>query len=324
MRRSDLKNTLGSSSLRQIIPMARRVLGLSYLTPDDFLPPITPSEAARLRNLATQAMGQGPTPIIVLGVMPRSGTNYVRDLLAKHPGVHPDPEQFYEFPLLHAAQDAAAFADRFTAMFPRNSDVMGRWDMLAMLAGAWLRRFQATAGDKRMLLKCPHVQNLSLVTSIFPGAKIVLCLRDGRDVTASSLKTFDRWSPARKTVSQLAQEWTLGTDAILSFAAGAPNAHPDVTIVQYEHMVADTSVQLAKLLDAVGLEQAQYPFDTLAAMPVRGSSQSEKSDDNRWQAEERKADFNPVGRWKGWKPSRIARFHRIAGPTLRAAGYDDT
>jgi protein-tyrosine sulfotransferase len=322
VQRNELIKTLGASSLRQMGPLVRRVAGLSYLSEADFLPPVTDAEGTRLRDLATQAMGKGPAPIIVLGVMPRSGTNYVRDLLAKHPDVHPDPEQFYEFPLLHAAQDAAAFTERFIAMFPNNREVLGRWDALAMLSGAWLRRFQAEAGNKHMLLKCPHVQNLSLATHIFPGAKIVLCLRDGRDVTASSLKTFKRWSPARKTVSQLAKEWALGADAIMSFAPGGANAHPDVTVVQYESMVADTSVQLKDLLEVVGLDAADYPFETLDSMPVRGSSQSDKSDDNRWQAEAKAADFNPVGRWKGWSASRITRFHRIAGSALQAAGYD--
>ena len=212
--------------------------------------------------------------------------------------------------------------DDFIAMFPRNSEVLSRWDALAMLSGAWMRELQLEAKQNHILLKSPHVQYLTLAPLIFPGAKIILCLRDGRDVVESSLRTFSRWSPARKTFGQLAREWQLGADAILSFAPGEVNNHPDITIVKFETLVSDTDKGLRKLLKHTGLDPQKYPYEALSSMPVRGSSRSKASEDDRWHPQEKNCDFNPVGRWSDWSERQILRFERIAGQTLKVAGYD--
>ena len=322
MRAKNLMQAIGSTRLRDFPNLAKRVIGVPYLSREDFLPKFTTDEAERVRNLALRARGDAPAPILVFGVMPRSGTNFVRDLLAQHPDVCADPGQLYEFPLLHAGGAARAFMNEFIAMFPRNAEVLNQWDTLAMLSGAWLRELQLEAVGKQILLKSPHVHNLNLAPFIFPNAKIVLCLRDGRDVTESSLRTFSRWSLARKTFGQLAHEWALGTDAILSFENGGPNAHPDTIVVHFEKLVSDPDKEVLRILQHVGLNPQRYPFEKLDAMPVRGSSRSISKDTERWQPQKKDKNFKPIGRWNSWSKTRRARFDRIAGRTLEGAGYE--
>lgn len=300
----------------------RRVMGLQYLRPEDFLPDVPAEAAARMAHLSRKVRGNAPSPILVLGVMPRSGTNFVRDLLAMHPGVHADPEQVYEFPLLHAGRGARAFMKEFFAYFPRNRDVLTEWDALALLAGAWLRHWQDEAGERRILLKCPHVQNLGLAPHVFPDARIVLCMRDGRDVIDSTMRTFARRSPTRKTFSQLAAEWRLGTDAICTFGEGGRNACENVLPIRYEDVYADPVSAMTSLLAHTGLDPDAYPMEKVENLPVRGSSRSRAADEERWQPEARTQDFNPVRRWADWPEAKKNRFDRLAGPTLRAAGYD--
>lgn len=322
MRVDRYRKILTSQRLPDLVRLSRRVLGLNYLKPEDFLPDISPTDAARLADLARNARGEGPAPILVMGVMPRSGTNFIRDLLAQHPDVHADPGRYYEFPLLHAARGMGGFADEFLSYFPRNAEIMGRWDPLALLAGAWMRELQREAGSRHILLKCPHVQNLTLAPLIFPDAKIVLCVRDGRDVIDSTQRTFGRWSPARKTFAQLSEEWRLGVEAIYAVAEAPRQTDADVVVLRYEDVVTDTRSAMRNLLERMGLQSNGYPFTKLDAMPVRGSSRSKASDDTRWQPEAKTADFNPVRRWADWPAPRKARFDRIAGPSLRLAGYD--
>lgn len=318
---SDIWRLLGATRLGDLPRQALRVLGLPYLARADFLAPLDEGEAARLADLSRVARGSTPPPILVLGVMPRSGTNFLRDLIAEHPDVAADPGRLYEFPLLQVAGGAAALGDDFLARFPRNAEVMGRRDVLALLAGAWLGALQREAGGRRILLKSPHVQNLTLAPHVFAGAKIVLCLRDGRDVIDSSLNTFSRWSLSRKTFGQLAQEWRLGAEAILAFAEGGRLAHPDVSVVRYEDLVADPEPALRGVLARLGLPAADYDFGRVAAMPVRGSSRGAGAAEARWQPQARGADFQPLGRWAGWPAARKARFERIAGAVAREAGY---
>ncbi|WP_170411377.1 sulfotransferase family protein [Ruegeria atlantica] len=302
--------------------MTKRVLGARFLNDEDFMPRISPEQGKHLADLARRARGDINTPILVLGVMPRSGTNFVRDLVSKHPDVSADPGRLYEFPLLHAAGDAAAFTRDFLRYFPRNEEVMGKYDVLAMLAGAWFRELQAQDDAKHILLKCPHVQDLTLARYIFPDAKIILCLRDGRDVVESSLKTFSRYSLTSKNFRQLADEWRLGTEAIMTFDDTGKNANSDTMIVRYEDVVADTHENVRRLLSHIGLAEDRYPWDEIDKMPVRGSSRSKVSNDDRWKPEEKSADFNPVKRWASWSDAKIARFDRLAGNALELAGYE--
>ena len=302
--------------LGEISRFARRLAGLTYLDRSEFIFDLAPDEAQRLAQIARTARGDGPRPILVLGVMPRSGTNFVRDLLAKHPDICADPGKLFEFPLLHAASDSVALTKRFVSYFPRNGEVMGDYDMLARLAGSWLRELQDEAGDRRILLKCPHVQYLPLAPLIFPDADLVLCVRDGRDVVESSQKTFSR-GLTRKTFTQLAHEWQLATEAAYATAA----QHDPATLLKYEEVHARPVATMQMLVERLGLNADTYPFTEVERMPVRGSSASTKQDNTRWQPEEKTADFQPVGRWQAWKPAQMARFDKIAGETLARAGY---
>ncbi|WP_170467433.1 sulfotransferase family protein [Ruegeria arenilitoris] len=319
---SNTLNMAGDMRLNQVVRMTRRLLGARFLDSEDFLPVISPEKGEKLAALARKARGSIETPVLVLGVMPRSGTNFLRDLIAMHPDVGADPGRLYEFPLLHAAGDAAAFTRDFLRYFPRNEEVLGQYDVLAMLAGSWFRELQAQVDGKHILLKCPHVHDLSLARYIFPDAKIILCIRDGRDVVDSSLKTFSRFSLTSKNFRQLADEWRLGTEAIMTYAEGGPNYNEDMIVVRYEDILADTNKYVEKLLNHIGLNAAAFPWDEIEKLPVRGSSRSTASDDNRWQPETKSADFNPVKRWASWSDGKKTRFDRIAGHALELASYE--
>lgn len=316
------RSVLRNLRLGDIASMARRVLGLRYLTIEDYLPEVTAREKERLINLASTAMGDGPAPLLVLGVLPRSGTNYLRDLVALHPDVCGDPGRLYEFPLLQSAKSSAAFMDDFVQRFPRNGEVVGRWDALALAAGGWLRVLQKEAGPKHILLKSPHVENLSLAPLVFPNAKILLCLRDGRDVIDSSLKTFSRWNLRGKNFNQLAHSWRLGAEAILEFDKGGRLENPDVMIVRYEDLVADAKGALHKVFLHLGLDPEKCDMSGVDQMLVRGSSRAEGQGDDRWKGSEKSSDFNPLGRWEAWPDARKAKFHNIVGQVLTKAGYD--
>ena len=312
--------TVGLASnlrLGELPRLLRRVLGLRYLDAGDFSIDLPDGEATRLRGIARRARGDGPVPILVLGVLPRSGTNFIHDLLSLDETVHADPGRLYEFPLLQCLPEAEALLHRFIGYFPGNAEVMGKHDMLARLSGAWLRELQQEAGDRRILLKCPHVQYLSMAPIIFPDCDIVVCVRDGRDVIDSSQKTFSGKGLRRKSFSQLAHEWALATEAAYSEARDQPR----VTLVRFEDLVEAPQETASALVDAVGLDATAFPFDKMKSLPVRGSSRSTASRDTRWLPQEKTDDFNPVGRWLGWSERKIQRFNRIGGETLRRAGY---
>jgi protein-tyrosine sulfotransferase len=305
--------------------LLRRAAGWPAWRADDFLRDLAPACGQRLAEIACAVRGaHHPPAIFIHGVLPRSGTNFLANLLALHPEVAAFPRGLWEFPLLHVAPGAQALQSEFLAMFPRSSEVLQPYELLAYLAGGWLAGLQHEAGERRVLLKSPHAQNLFLFPHLFPRDKLVLCLRDGRDVVASTSATF-RSRLLRKSFRQLVSEWKLAADAVLSFAPGGANAHPNVIVARYEDLAGGApGAALQGLLDRLDLDAACYPFAAASELPVFGSSASAEAGDARWRPRPRTAGFSPIGRWQGWPRRRKQAFLRLAGDTLARAGYSAT
>ena len=323
MPRQELQETLSYARLSQLYRYGRRALGLPAARKDDFIVTLPPGEPARLQAIATAVRGPAAPPaIFVHGVLPRSGTNFLVDALALHPHVHAHPGRLWEFPLLYVAPGAEALQREFVSMFRRNAEVMGRYDLLAYLASGWLAALQKEAGERRLLLKSPHVQNVALFRHIFPGDILLLCLRDGRDVIQSSWNTFARWRLRRKGFAELAREWRYGTEAILSFEPGGERAYANAKVVRYEALVEDTEAVMRDMLRHARLDPELFDFDALRRLPVRGSSAFASRGDQRWVPHEKPKDFQPVGRWRqAWSNREKSRFKAIAGMALIQAGY---
>lgn len=302
---------------------ARRLLGFPDLTPDDFCCPLDAAEAERLAMVARRVRGADHRPtIFVNGVLPRSGTNFIANALALHPAVAAFPRRMYEFPLLDVAPGVRALRHEWLAHYPENGSLVSEHEMFAYLASGWLAALQAETPGKHLLFKSPHVRHLGLFRAALPDDRLVICLRDGRDVIASSLDSFkvNSWL-TRKSFSQLVHEWRLATEAALACATGGAWAHPNTIIVRFEDMVADQEAEICRVLPAIGLDPTDYPFEQLAQLPIFGSSAGKRNGAWRWQRTTRDASFKPVGRFANWPEHRKRAFERLAGETLRRAGY---
>jgi protein-tyrosine sulfotransferase len=305
----------------QSAQLGRRALGLSVWRESDFASTLSAEDVNRLSDLALKARGAAyPAAIFLHGVLPRSGTNYLANAIALHPDVAGFPRQMWEFPMLYVAPGAEALQSEFTAMFPGNEAILGRYEFLTYLASGWMAALQSDAGRKRILMKSPHVQHIGLFPAIFPRDKLVLCIRDGRDVVASTMKTFGGHL-LRKSFRQIVMEWKLATEAALTFAEGGPNHYGNAVVIRYEDGVRDPRQVMQDLLVTLDLDPARFPFDQLTELPVIGSSTSQAEGAMRWQPVERDSSFNPIGRWHDWPRRRMKEFMHIAGDTLTRAGY---
>lgn len=318
-----ISEVLSYARVAQLPYLVRRAMRLPASEPSHFVEPIDAATSARLQAIAEAVRGPDARPVVfVHGVLPRSGTNYLADILALHPDVMAHPGRLWEFPLLYVAPGAKALQREFVTMFKPNGEVTSPYDFLALTASAWMAMLQRETPDKTLVLKTPHVQNIGLFRHIFPKDKLVLCLRDGRDVVQSSLDTFKDGGITQKSIAELCREWAYGTDAILDHRPGGPLASPDAHVAYYEAIAANDRGKVEEILRAVGLDPAVFPFDRYEALPVRGSSRSSRQGNDRWSTpESRSADFKSVGRWADWPESRKRVFKKIAGPALIRAGY---
>jgi protein-tyrosine sulfotransferase len=307
--------------ITQLPFLVRRAAGFSAVQHEAFQIVNDPAIQSALPRIAHQIRGENHRPaIFVHGVLPRSGTNYLADAVALHPHIVQNPGELWEFPLLYMASGADALQQEFQFMFPPNRQVMHRYEMLAYLAGGWMRVLQDGAGDRRMLFKSPHMQNLALFSALFPHDKLLILVRDGRDVLQSSLATFG-YRLFGKSFSAMASEWSAATALALEFQPGGRLASDNIQVVRYEDLVRDGRSVMEQVLRHCGLASEAFDWSQFDALPVRGSSTNNAAMAEKWRQVPRDHAFNPLGRWRAWPHARKAAFKKRAGETLIAAGY---
>jgi protein-tyrosine sulfotransferase len=303
----------------QVPAYVRRAAGLPFLKQADFLPTIAAEERERLASFS-RGFDTRPPAIFIHGVLPRSGTNFISDALSLHARVAQNPGDLWEFPLLSTAASAAALERDFLARAPGGRELKGGLEFLALLAGAWMDRLQRQVGERTMVFKSPHMQNIGLFRAIFPRDYLIVCIRDGRDIAESSARTFGK-GLGRKTLLQIADEWGYATESALTFEKNGANADGRSIVVRFEELVRDAPGVMRRLLAHCGLDSDDFDFEGLGKLRVRGSSAFKGAPEERWQPVEKDAAFDPVGRWRTWSPAKKALFHWRAGKTLERAGY---
>jgi hypothetical protein len=285
----------------------------------------------------------GRVPIFILGISQRSGTNYLFHLLCLHPDCDYGGPLWENYLTLHLDQ-LATFADSvYRQWLPAwNVDqTIGPTDTLLADLGSGLVRYlrrqqafgkaaQSTAGmtddrsvqARRLVTKTPSVKNLSLFHRVFPDARLLLLVRDGRAVVESNAKSFGlpyerairNWSTAARALLR----WFDETDR--ASATGQPK--PSYLLIRYEDLFRRNEEELRAIFAYLGLDPARYDFAAAAHLPVYGSSelrQTGKPID--WDARQRRSDFDPTRRWHHWSRWRRARFAWLAGVETQRLGY---
>ncbi len=120
-------------------------------------------------------------PLFIVG-MPRSGTSLTEQILASHPDVHGAGE-------LNDINDLVAglpAALGHTQPHPHCLDALTQ-DMVNQLAQRHLDKLATLSHGARYVSdKMPHnFMNLGLIALLFPGARIIHCVRDARDTCLS-------------------------------------------------------------------------------------------------------------------------------------------
>lgn len=256
----------------------------------------------------------GPQPIFVLGLLPRSGTNHLWDLL----GLHPDTELM-----------RPVFEDHLVRWTPHLvhyvEDVSRRWspewevppsesaDLLRSLGDgvcAWI-----TGGSQRhVVTKMPSVENIHLFFEVFGPRPAVVVVRDGRSLSESGVRTFG-W-----TYERAFRAYAAAAQELLDLTATAPagRAH----IVRFEDLVQRPGDTIRRVCVHCGLDPDRFPYDRVEDVPVRGSSALAHSGGTvHWAPTDKPDDFAPVERWQSWSPRVHRRFARLAGPQQLALGY---
>jgi tetratricopeptide (TPR) repeat protein len=193
-----------------------------------------------------RARNTDPAPVFIVG-MPRSGTTLCEQILAGHAQGHGAGERnalSRAFHALGGAADEAACVCRIAALGA---------DALDEAASRYLADLHALAPDKaRIVDKLPGNFNyLGLVGLMLPGAKIIHCARDPRDI-GLSIFTF-RFHGAHGYAHDLADlGWYIGeyNRLMAHWKAALPNP---ILTVKLSDWVEDFDGTLARVLTHIDL-----------------------------------------------------------------------
>jgi tetratricopeptide (TPR) repeat protein len=204
-------------------------------------------DRARLAEGA-RAGNTDPSPVFIVG-MPRSGTTLCEQILAAHAQVHGAGER-----VALAQMFAALGGGDDTAAVRRIAELDA--GTLDAAAARYLADLHALAPDKtRIVDKMPgNYLYLGLVGLMLPGARVIHCVRDPRDI-GLSIFTF-RFHGQHGYAHDLADlGWTIGQQERLMahWQAALPNP---VLIVKLADWVTDFAGTLARVLAHLGL-----PYD---------------------------------------------------------------
>jgi Flp pilus assembly protein TadD len=205
-------------------------------------------DAARLAG-GPRATNGDQTPVFVVG-MPRSGTTLIEQILAAHGQVHGAGERgalSQAFWQLGGASETAAAVRRIAALDQTALDVA---------AGQYLAELHALdPAAERIIDKMPgNFRHLGLAALLMPGARVIACDRDPRDI-GLSIFTF-RFYGVHAYANDLADlGWYIGQQKRLMahWAAALPNP---IMTVRLKDWVEDFSGTLRRVLSFLGL-----PYD---------------------------------------------------------------
>ena len=189
-----------------------------------------------------------PRPVFVVGLQ-RSGTTLVEQILASHPKIHGAGELRDVGRIFQSLPDLAGLiaGDSFDAL-----RFLGPVSATAA-ARIYLERLDALAPPSaaRVVDKLPdNIRYLGLIALLWPGARVIVCSRDLRDIAVSSwlngfaLTWSKKWEHIARRFAdyqRIVEHWRQ-TEAV-----------PWLD-VRYEDLVGDLEGHARRLIDHVGLE----------------------------------------------------------------------
>jgi hypothetical protein len=227
------------------------------------------------------------TPFFIIG-SGRSGTTLLRLILAGHSRLHIPPETWFlrglvkELPLqgvlapvqVERAIDIMTTGYRWPDMGIAADDLR-RWTAalqepsLADLTGLVYRRHLEIAGKPRFGDKTPaYFQIVPQLAELYPGAKFIHLIRDGRDVAISWIDlNYDRY------YERPGFEWTTVMQTRRTYVNG-PHWH-QILEVKYEELIADPEVTARRICAFLGeaFEPAMLDWqERVALVPERERS----------------------------------------------------
>ncbi|MEP2771614.1 MAG: sulfotransferase [Fulvivirga sp.] len=259
----------------------------------------------------------------------RSGTNFLSQVLNKHPKLEfptgdnmPDEHCLYSYSkfLKDYSSTTVSTWSKWLKGDSKKIDASSKALMHSLGYGllSYLRRY--IEEESILLLKTPDAGNIESVFHLFPNAKVILLVRDGRD----TIESFSKSWGGDGAFKNMCKRWDDRVKQIIKFReqADASDKKDDYLIVKYDELNDNTSTQVAKILEFLHLDQESFPWDELSDVPILGSSTTKNNDDHvHWDPVKKDQTFSPNKKWGLWSNRKKNIFKKYAGKSLIDLGF---
>jgi hypothetical protein len=256
--------------------------------------------------------------IFLLGVLPRSGTNYIFRSILSHPEILQTSQPGEDY-LLMSSDTMISFVDQVSAKWSPNWDGLDKnlqYNKLQNhLTESLIKYLQPALNykpSKYIMTKTPQTFGLKNWDTLFPTSKLILVIRDGKDVIESGVRSF-KWNYVGSM-----KKYAESLDRISTFISNqSPN---DFCLLKYEEFKKDPKAQLERVYKYLDLDPQLVDFDKIGDMPIYGSSKNidEKSGEFKWVvSNENKSKSKKLP----WHPLMVKRYQRICSKAITEFGY---
>ncbi len=294
---------------------------LRYIFDSNSYKPLTAEPDLTEHALLTAATIRGvyrPAMIMIHGIMPRSGTVYIGELIRQHPDIYAYPHNLFELPFLQQTGILENLQDKFIWAHRHNVGKIGRFELLPIFgAGLVAYLHQESPREKRVLVKVPSVQYLTHFRVVFPYEQLIILVRDGRDIVHSTLRTWPQLN-----FLLVCRRWKRAAQMVLAYQDMHSWQKQGYWLARFEDAVYSPESFMREICIRFELDSKRYPWDKLTNLPVRGSSQLATEGKVNWTPVEMPEGFHPIGQWQQWTAFRKSLFKWIAGRELISMGYE--
>jgi hypothetical protein len=273
----------------------------------------------------TSTTATARAPVYIFGITQRTGTHLLAEALAAHPSCTrvTEPPKEWQPRWEHALNRRLDLLDSYVEAVASKWQEVYRTDAnraaFRRAIGRGIGEFlgeMAEDSSRRVVVKEPSAARLRTFLQFVPEARPIVLVRDGRAVVESGVKGFG-WSYERGM-----RIWRNRARELLTVLE-EPHVSERVFVLRYEDLVGDQGGSLRKVFDFLGLDPEIYDYESVARIPVRGSSFARKDNKVTWMPVQAEAPAAQSPSWSSWPAARQFRFWHLAGREMLALGYPE-
>jgi len=268
-------------------------------------------------------------PVFIVGV-PRSGTTLLRVVLDSHPNLAVGPE----CPWISGNYgDVVSFKHLFESLTSHMSGptknlsgvdekVVG--SALGNAIDEILLAYAKIKGKRRWIEKTPdNIAFIPFLNIVFPNAKFIHIIRDGRDVASSSFQAKHKWGQfincngekLENNILNCLKRWDIW---ICQFQEWIIDLNLQVIEVKYEDLINNPKKIIGEILDFIGEPWSENVLN----YPEYGHDLPSHEMGTNDVARKEKFSNKSLGRWeKDFSLMDKIQYKNIAGNTLKKLGY---